>query len=154
MSMSCEAPLPRDSHSTPTQARNALRYVLQNGKKHGLVPRSSIDHCSSAPVFDGWKERPSIAAIAASTSTSCRTPSSLDALARTPPTQAADARAEEGRPAPARASNPVSLDVVLASTSARPHEHEFRSPRLPRAPKRRTTSIDEAEPRPQAQQAT
>jgi REP element-mobilizing transposase RayT len=48
--------------STPTQARNALRYVLQNGKKHGAVPQSSIDLCSSAPVFDGWKERPSIAA--------------------------------------------------------------------------------------------
>ncbi|MBL8896721.1 MAG: transposase [Planctomycetes bacterium] len=39
--------------STPTQARNALRYVLQNGKKHGVVPPSSIDLCSSAPVFDG-----------------------------------------------------------------------------------------------------
>jgi REP element-mobilizing transposase RayT len=48
--------------STPTQARNALRYVLQNGKKHGAVPRSSIDLCSSAPVFDGWKGRPSIPA--------------------------------------------------------------------------------------------
>ncbi|MBK9388351.1 MAG: transposase [Planctomycetes bacterium] len=48
--------------STPAQARNALRYVLQNGKKHGVVPRSSIDLCSSAPVFEGWKERPSIAA--------------------------------------------------------------------------------------------
>jgi REP element-mobilizing transposase RayT len=46
--------------STPTQARNALRYVLQNGKKHGLVPRTSIDPCSSAPTFDGWKQRPSI----------------------------------------------------------------------------------------------
>jgi REP element-mobilizing transposase RayT len=51
--------------STPTQARNALRYVLQNGKKHGVVPQPSIDFCSSAPVFDGWKERPSIASIAA-----------------------------------------------------------------------------------------
>ncbi|MBL8898876.1 MAG: transposase [Planctomycetes bacterium] len=47
--------------STPTQARNALRYVLQNGKKHGVVPRNSIDLCSSAPMFDGWMERPSIA---------------------------------------------------------------------------------------------
>ncbi|MBL8898418.1 MAG: transposase [Planctomycetes bacterium] len=47
--------------STPTQARNALRYVLQNGKKHGVVAPSSIDLCSSAPVFDGWKEQPSIA---------------------------------------------------------------------------------------------
>lgn len=48
--------------STPTQARNALRYVLQNGKMHGLVPRTSIDLCSSAPTFDGWKQRPSIPA--------------------------------------------------------------------------------------------
>ncbi|MBL8898758.1 MAG: hypothetical protein JNM84_14060, partial [Planctomycetes bacterium] len=45
------------------QARNALRYVLQNGKKHGVVAQASIDLCSSAPVFDGWEERPSIAAI-------------------------------------------------------------------------------------------
>ncbi|MBL8897406.1 MAG: transposase [Planctomycetes bacterium] len=51
--------------STPTQARNALRYVLQNGKKHGVVAQASIDLCSSAPVFDGWRERPSIAAIPA-----------------------------------------------------------------------------------------
>jgi REP element-mobilizing transposase RayT len=51
--------------STPTQARNALRYVLQNGKKHGVVRPSSIDLCSSAPVFDGWKEQPSIASIPA-----------------------------------------------------------------------------------------
>ncbi|MBL8898063.1 MAG: transposase [Planctomycetes bacterium] len=49
--------------STPTQARNALRYVLQNGKKHGVVPQASIDLCSSAPIFDGWMERPSIASI-------------------------------------------------------------------------------------------
>ena len=53
--------------TTPTQARNALRYalryVLQNGKKHGVVLPSSIDVCSSAPVFDGWKEQPSIALI-------------------------------------------------------------------------------------------
>ncbi|MBL8901482.1 MAG: transposase [Planctomycetes bacterium] len=49
--------------STPTQARNALRYVLQNGKKHGVVAPSSIDLCSTAFVFDGWKERPSIASI-------------------------------------------------------------------------------------------
>ncbi|MBL8898394.1 MAG: transposase [Planctomycetes bacterium] len=51
--------------STPTQARNALRYVLQNGKKHGVVPQASIDLCSSAPVFDGWMERPSIPSIPA-----------------------------------------------------------------------------------------
>ncbi|MBK9383671.1 MAG: hypothetical protein IPN34_02435 [Planctomycetes bacterium] len=39
--------------------------MLQNGKKHGVVPRSSIDLCSSAPVFEGWMERLSIAAIPA-----------------------------------------------------------------------------------------
>ncbi|MBL8901075.1 MAG: hypothetical protein JNM84_25825 [Planctomycetes bacterium] len=49
--------------STPTQARNALRYVLQNGKKHGVVSPSSLDLCSSAPVFDGWIQRPSIATM-------------------------------------------------------------------------------------------
>ncbi|MBL8897822.1 MAG: hypothetical protein JNM84_09345 [Planctomycetes bacterium] len=49
--------------STPTQARNALRYVLQNGKKHGVVLPSSIDLCSSALVFDGWMERPSITSV-------------------------------------------------------------------------------------------
>lgn len=40
--------------TTPTQARNAIRYVLQNGKKHGVVPRTSLDPCSSALAFDGW----------------------------------------------------------------------------------------------------
>ena len=49
--------------STPTQARNALRYVLQNGKKHGVVAQSSIDLCSSASSFDGWIQRPSIASM-------------------------------------------------------------------------------------------
>ncbi|MBL8901069.1 MAG: transposase [Planctomycetes bacterium] len=49
--------------STPTQARNALRYVLQNGKKHGVVAQASIDLCSSAPSFDGWIQRPSIASM-------------------------------------------------------------------------------------------
>ncbi len=48
----------------------------------------------------------------------------------------------------------MSLDVALESTSERTHEHEFRSPRLQRAPERRTVSIDRAEPRPEAQQAT
>ncbi|MBL8897787.1 MAG: transposase, partial [Planctomycetes bacterium] len=49
--------------STPTQARNALRYVLQNGKKHGVVAQSSIDLCSGASSFDGWIQRPSIASM-------------------------------------------------------------------------------------------
>ncbi|MBK9387727.1 MAG: transposase [Planctomycetes bacterium] len=51
--------------STPTQARHALRYVLQNGKTRGVVRLNSIDLCSSAPTFDGWRERPSIPAIPA-----------------------------------------------------------------------------------------
>jgi hypothetical protein len=46
--------------TTPTQARNALRYVLNNAKKHGLSGAHSIDPCSSALAFDGWKQ-PSIA---------------------------------------------------------------------------------------------
>ncbi|MBL8896339.1 MAG: transposase [Planctomycetes bacterium] len=62
--------------STPTQTRNALRYVLQNGKKHGVVPQASIDLCSSAPVFDGWKERPSIASIATSSPVAAVAPAS------------------------------------------------------------------------------
>jgi REP element-mobilizing transposase RayT len=41
--------------TTPTQARNALRYVLNNAKKHGLLGARSIDPCSSALAFDGWK---------------------------------------------------------------------------------------------------
>jgi REP element-mobilizing transposase RayT len=45
--------------TTPTQARNALRYVLNNAKKHGLLGASSLDPCSSALAFDGWKQ-PSI----------------------------------------------------------------------------------------------
>jgi REP element-mobilizing transposase RayT len=45
--------------TTPTQARNALRYVLNNAQKHGLLGAGSIDPCSSALAFDGWKQ-PSI----------------------------------------------------------------------------------------------
>lgn len=42
--------------TTPTQARHALRYVLNNAKKHGILGASSIDLCSSAVAFDGWKQ--------------------------------------------------------------------------------------------------
>jgi hypothetical protein len=37
----------------------ALRYVLNNFRKHGAAPRSplAIDPCSSAPWFDGFRER-------------------------------------------------------------------------------------------------
>ena len=42
--------------NTPRQVRNALVYVLNNGKKHGVVTSSKlvIDGCSSAPWFSGW----------------------------------------------------------------------------------------------------
>jgi putative transposase len=39
---------------TPTEVRNALVYVLANGVKHGVVPRGTVDPCSSAAWFDGW----------------------------------------------------------------------------------------------------
>jgi putative transposase len=45
--------------TTPTQARNTLRYVLNNAKKHGILGAASLDPCSSALAFDGWKQ-PSI----------------------------------------------------------------------------------------------
>ena len=41
---------------TPTQVRNALRYVLNNARKHGLaLPRGQTDAYSSSPWFDGWR---------------------------------------------------------------------------------------------------
>ena len=41
---------------TPTQVRNALRYVLNNGLHHGR--RGALpDPCSSGPAFDGWRDR-------------------------------------------------------------------------------------------------
>jgi REP element-mobilizing transposase RayT len=43
--------------TTPTQARNTLRYVLNNAKKHGILGADSMDPCSSALAFDGWKQR-------------------------------------------------------------------------------------------------
>ena len=43
---------------TPTQVRNALRYVLLNARKHGSrVP--GIDPASSGRWFDGWRVAPS-----------------------------------------------------------------------------------------------
>jgi REP element-mobilizing transposase RayT len=39
---------------TPTQVRNALRYVLLNARKHGLRLRG-IDPASSGRWFDGWR---------------------------------------------------------------------------------------------------
>jgi hypothetical protein len=46
---------------TPRETRNALRYVLQNGKKHAgegqevAVPQP-VDIFTSAPWFDGFRE--------------------------------------------------------------------------------------------------
>ena len=44
---------------TPTQARNALRYVVNNWRKHS-APRGRtwlIDPFSTGAVFEGWAER-------------------------------------------------------------------------------------------------
>ncbi len=40
--------------STPREVRNALVYVLNNGRKHGLRA-PGIDPCSSAAWFEGWR---------------------------------------------------------------------------------------------------
>ena len=40
--------------ASPRQARNALRYVLQNAQHHGIHLPSTIDPCSSGAAFDGW----------------------------------------------------------------------------------------------------
>src|SRR5262249_5099032 len=39
----------------PGEVRPGLVYVLQNGRKHGVVA-SGIDPCSSGAWFDGWNE--------------------------------------------------------------------------------------------------
>jgi REP element-mobilizing transposase RayT len=47
---------------TPREVRNALVYVIQNGKHHpmgngrGPIPEGCLDACSSALYFDGWRE--------------------------------------------------------------------------------------------------
>jgi hypothetical protein len=46
---------------TPRAVRNAIRYVLQNGRKHAAEGRevavpSAIDTFTSAPWFDGFRE--------------------------------------------------------------------------------------------------
>ena len=46
---------------SPRQVRNAIRYVLQNGRKHAAEGRevsvpASIDTFTSAPWFDGFRE--------------------------------------------------------------------------------------------------
>ena len=47
--------------STPTQARNALLYVLSNARKHAAergarLPTRWVDPFSSARQFDGWMQ--------------------------------------------------------------------------------------------------
>jgi REP element-mobilizing transposase RayT len=47
---------------SPKEVRNALRYVLENAKKHaakggGVQVRTPIDVYSSAPWFDGFRQR-------------------------------------------------------------------------------------------------
>ena len=42
--------------ATPTEVRNALRYVLNNALHHGLRGKLP-DPCSSGPAFDGWRDR-------------------------------------------------------------------------------------------------
>lgn len=41
---------------SPREVRNALAYVLRNARKHRLEV-AGTDPCSSAPWFDGWRER-------------------------------------------------------------------------------------------------
>jgi REP element-mobilizing transposase RayT len=41
---------------TPREVRNALAYVLLNGRRHG-VASLGIDPCSSGAWFDGWAGR-------------------------------------------------------------------------------------------------
>lgn len=41
---------------TPREVRNALAYVLQNARRHGLSCLGRLDPCSSARWFDGWRD--------------------------------------------------------------------------------------------------
>ncbi len=55
---------------TPREVRNALRYVLGNGKKHAAEGREvrvpqAIDTFTSAPWFDGFREPMTVRGIAA-----------------------------------------------------------------------------------------
>jgi REP element-mobilizing transposase RayT len=67
---------------TPREVRNALCYVLQNGRRHteadalrggGMLDPTWIDPCSSAAAFDGWREAPHLAGRARSTPVSAPT---------------------------------------------------------------------------------
>jgi len=41
--------------TTPRTVRNAVVYVLMNGRKHHRI-QAAVDPCSSAPWFTGWRE--------------------------------------------------------------------------------------------------
>jgi REP element-mobilizing transposase RayT len=41
----------------PSEVRHALVYVLQNGRKHGVVSRNALDPRSSARWLVGWNAR-------------------------------------------------------------------------------------------------
>jgi hypothetical protein len=51
---------------TPRQVRNALRYVLQNWRKHEIraARGAALDPCSSGRWFAGWKEASAAAEMA------------------------------------------------------------------------------------------
>ena len=44
------------SLGSPREVRNALVYVLGNGRKHGVVGARELDGCSSWRWFDGWRQ--------------------------------------------------------------------------------------------------
>ena len=58
----------RDAINNPRQVRHALRYVLLNGGIHAarsgalLAPHeaATVDPCSSAACFDGWRTKPRV----------------------------------------------------------------------------------------------
>jgi len=43
---------------TPREVRQALAYVLNNARRHGLRLKLAIDHFTSGWWFDGWREKP------------------------------------------------------------------------------------------------
>jgi len=47
---------------TPREVKNALRYVLKNGNKHGAHNKPEPDRFSSGPFFNGWRELPAVEA--------------------------------------------------------------------------------------------
>jgi REP element-mobilizing transposase RayT len=50
--------------ATPREVRNALAYVLGNARKHGQKLLQALDRFTSAPWFEGWKERVNVRGLA------------------------------------------------------------------------------------------